>query len=37
MKEKDELLLAGELERAATWALGIHQQYEASQPHLAAH
>ncbi len=30
-------LLAGEVERAASWALGIHQQYEAPQPHLAAH
>lgn len=30
-------LLAGEVERAASWASGIHQQYEALQLHLAAH
>ena len=30
-------LLAGEVERAASWALSVHQQYMAPQPHLAAH
>lgn len=30
-------LLAGEVERAASWASGVHQQYEAQAPHLAAH
>ena len=30
-------LLAGEVERAASWALSVHQQYLAPQPHLAAH
>ena len=29
-------LLAGEVERAASWALSVHQQYMAPQPHLAA-
>jgi flavodoxin len=35
-KEGKGPLVAGEVERAARWALGIHQQYEALQPHLAA-
>jgi flavodoxin len=30
-------LLAGEVERAASWALSVHQQYMAPQPHLVAH
>ena len=30
-------LLAGEVERAASWASGVHHQYEAQAPHLAAH
>jgi flavodoxin len=30
-------LLAGEVERAASWALSVHQQYEAQAVHLAAH
>ena len=30
-------LIAGELERAASWALDIHQHYEELQPHLATH
>ena len=30
-------LLAGEVERAASWALSIYQQYKVPQPHLAAH
>ena len=30
-------LLAGEVERAASWALSVHQQYLAPQPHLATH
>ena len=30
-------LLAGEVERATSWASGIHQQYEAQEVHLAAH
>jgi flavodoxin len=34
---KDGPLLAGEVERAASWALGVHQQYEARAAHLAAH
>jgi flavodoxin len=29
-------LRSGEVERAARWALGIHQQYEAQEAHLAA-
>ncbi len=35
--KKEGPLVAGEVERAASWASGIHQQYEALQPHLAAH
>ncbi len=35
--KKEGPLLAGEVERAATWTLGIHQQYEAQAVHLAAH
>ncbi len=35
--KKEGPLLAGEVERAATWALGVHQQYEAQAAHLAAH
>jgi flavorubredoxin len=35
--KKEGPLLAGEIERAASWALGIHQKYEAQEPHLAAH
>ncbi len=34
--KKEGPLLAGELERAASWALGIHQHYEAQATHLAA-
>jgi flavodoxin len=30
-------LLAGEGERAASWASSVHQQYEAQVAHLAAH
>jgi flavodoxin len=33
--KKEGPLLAREVERAASWALGIHQQYESSQLHLA--
>ena len=35
--KKEGPLLAGEVERAASWALGIHQHYEAQEAHLAAH
>ena len=35
--KKEGPLLAGEVERAAKWALDIHQQYEAREAHLAAH
>jgi flavodoxin len=35
--KKEGPLLAGEVERAASWALGIHQQYEAQEAHLVAH
>jgi hypothetical protein len=35
--KKEGPLLAGEVERAASWALGIHQQYKAQEAHLAAH
>ena len=35
--KKEGPLLAGEVERAASWALGIHQQYETRAAHLAAH
>jgi hypothetical protein len=35
--KKEGPLLVGEVERAATWALGIHQQYEAQAAHLTAH
>ncbi len=35
--KKEGPLLAGEVERAASWALGVHQQYEAQEAHLAAH
>jgi flavodoxin len=35
--KKEGPLLAGEVERAATWALGIHQQYEAQEAYLTAH
>jgi flavodoxin len=34
--KKEGPLLVGELERAASWALGIHQQYKAQETHLAA-
>jgi flavodoxin len=36
-KEGKGPLLTGEVERAASWALGLHQQYEAQAAHLAAH
>jgi flavodoxin len=36
-KEGKGPLLAGELERAASWALDIHQHYEELQPHPAVH
>jgi hypothetical protein len=35
--KKEGPLLAGEVERAASWALGIHQKYETQEVHLAAH
>src|SRR6266496_6528018 len=35
--KKEGPLLAGEVERAATWTLGIHQQYETRAAHLATH
>ncbi len=35
--KKEGPLLAGEVERAASWALGIHQQYETRAAHLATH
>jgi hypothetical protein len=35
--KKEGPLLAGEGERAASWALGVHQQYEARAAHLVAH
>ena len=35
--KKEGPLLAGEVERAASWALGVHRQYEAQAAHLAAH
>lgn len=35
--KKEGPLLAGEVERAATWALGIHQQYETHAAQPAAH
>ncbi len=35
--KKEGPLLAGEVERAASWAFGIHQQYEAQVAHHAAH
>src|SRR5258708_24597782 len=35
--KKEGPLFAGEVERASSWASGIVQQYEALQPHLAAH
>ena len=35
--KKEGPLLAGEVERAASWAFGIHQQYEAQAAHLATH
>ena len=35
--KKEGPLLAGEVERAASWALGVHQQYEAQAAPLAAH
>jgi flavorubredoxin len=34
--KKEGPLLDGEVERAATWALGIHHQYESQLAHLAA-
>jgi flavodoxin len=34
--KKEGPLLAGEVERAATWALSIHQRCEVLQPRLAA-
>ncbi len=34
--KKEGPLLAGEVERAGTWALSIHQRREALQPRLAA-
>ena len=33
--KKEGPLLAGEVVRAASWALGIHQQYKAQAAHLA--
>ena len=33
--KKEGPLLAGEVMRAASWALGIHQQYKAQAAHLA--
>src|SRR5579884_381816 len=35
--KKEGPLLAGEVERAASWAVGVHQQYEARATHLVAH
>ncbi|HVB75857.1 MAG TPA: flavodoxin domain-containing protein [Ktedonobacteraceae bacterium] len=35
--KKEGPLLAGEAERAASWALGIRQRQEAQEPHFAAH
>ncbi len=35
--KKEGSLLPGEVERAASWALGIHHHYEAQEAHLAAH
>jgi flavodoxin len=35
--KKEGPLLAGEVERAARWALGVHQRCEAQEAHLAAH
>ncbi len=35
--KKEGPLLAGEVERAASWALGVHQQYKAQETHLTAH
>ncbi len=35
--KKEGPLLAGEGERAASWALSVHQQYEARAAHLVAH
>ena len=35
--KKEGPLLTGEGERAASWALGVHQQYEARAAHLVAH
>ncbi|HEU0002112.1 MAG TPA: flavodoxin family protein [Ktedonobacteraceae bacterium] len=35
--KKEGPLLAGEVERAARWALGVHQRCEAQKAHLAAH
>ncbi len=35
--KKEGPLEASEVERAASWALGIHQQYETQAVHLAAH
>ena len=34
---KEGPLLAGEVERAARWALGVNQLCEAQKAHLAAH
>ncbi len=36
VKGKKGPLEASEVERATSWALGIHQQHEALQPHLVA-
>ncbi|SRR6266487_1048234 len=35
--KKEGPLLAGEMERAASWALSVHQQYKAQETHLVAH
>ncbi len=35
--KKEDSLEALEVERAASWALGVHRQYEAQAAHLAAH
>ncbi len=35
VKGKQGPQVDGEIQRAAQWALGIHHQYEASQPHLS--
>jgi len=35
--KKEGPLLAGEVERATSWALSIHRQYEAQEAQLVAH